>query len=79
MRSSGLGEHRVNEAHWPSSSCRCARLRFPPTNHDWAFEMQVEDRDGNVLRLGSPPRDGVPYGDFLDAAGVRWPMAAPDA
>ena len=58
---------------------RGARIRFPPTNYDWAFEMQVEDLDGNVLRLGSDPKDGVPYGEFLDAAGVRWPMAAPDA
>ena len=41
--------------------------------------MQVEDLDGNVLRIGSDPKEGVPYGEFLDAAGVRWPMAAPDA
>lgn len=54
---------------------RRARIRFPPTNYDWAFELQVEDLDGNVLRIGSPPKEGVPYGDFLDAAGVRWPMA----
>jgi catechol 2,3-dioxygenase-like lactoylglutathione lyase family enzyme len=58
---------------------RGARIRFPPTNYDWAFEMQVEDLDGNVLRIGSHPKDGVPYGEFLDAAGVRWPMAVPDA
>lgn len=59
---------------------RGARIRFPPTNYDWAaFEMQVEDLDGNVLRIGSDPKEGVPYGDFLDAAGVRWPMAAPEA
>lgn len=58
---------------------RGARIRFPPTNYDWAFEMQVEDLDGNVLRIGSDPKEGVPYGEFLDAAGVRWSMAAPDA
>ncbi|MCL4847117.1 MAG: bleomycin resistance family protein [Acidobacteria bacterium] len=58
---------------------RGARVRFPPTNYQWAFEMQVEDLDGNVLRLGSHPKDGVPYGEFLDAAGVRWSMAARDA
>jgi predicted enzyme related to lactoylglutathione lyase len=28
-------------------------IRMPPTNHSWALEMQVEDPDGNVLRLGS--------------------------
>lgn len=60
-------------------AARGARIRVPPTNYHWAFEMQVEDLDGNVLRLGSDSKDGVPYGDFLDAAGVRWPMAASDA
>jgi catechol 2,3-dioxygenase-like lactoylglutathione lyase family enzyme len=54
---------------------RGARIRFPPTNYESAFEMQVEDLDGNVLRIGSEPKEGVPYGDFLDAPGVRWPMA----
>jgi catechol 2,3-dioxygenase-like lactoylglutathione lyase family enzyme len=54
---------------------RGARIRWPPTNYEWAFEMQAEDLDGNVLRLGSDPKPGVPYGEFLDAAGVRWPMA----
>jgi catechol 2,3-dioxygenase-like lactoylglutathione lyase family enzyme len=58
---------------------RGARIRFPPTNYDWAFEMQVEDLDGNVLRLGSDPKEDVPYGDFLDAAGVRWSIADPEA
>jgi len=58
---------------------RGARIRFPPTNYDWAFEMQVEDLDGNVLRIGSHSKEDVPYGDFLDAAGVRWSPAAPDA
>jgi catechol 2,3-dioxygenase-like lactoylglutathione lyase family enzyme len=31
-------------------------IRLPPTNYSWALEMQVEDPDGNVLRLGSDPR-----------------------
>jgi catechol 2,3-dioxygenase-like lactoylglutathione lyase family enzyme len=30
-----------------------AKFRLPPTNYPWALEMQVEDLDGNVLRLGS--------------------------
>ena len=30
-------------------------IRLPPTNYPWALEMQVEDPDGNVLRLGSDP------------------------
>ena len=49
-----------------------ARVRFPPTNYEWAYEMQVEDLDGNVLRLGSSPRPDEPYGAFLDGAGVLW-------
>jgi catechol 2,3-dioxygenase-like lactoylglutathione lyase family enzyme len=49
-----------------------AKIRNPPTNYAWALEMQVEDPDGNVLRIGSDPRAGEPYGDWLDMAGVRW-------
>lgn len=49
-----------------------ARVRHPPTNYAWALEMQVEDPDGNVLRFGSDPREGVPPGEWLDGAGVRW-------
>ncbi len=31
------------------------KILMPPTNFPWALEMQVEDLDGNVLRLGSEP------------------------
>jgi predicted enzyme related to lactoylglutathione lyase len=31
-------------------------IRMPPTNYSWALEIQIEDPDGNVLRLGSEPR-----------------------
>jgi hypothetical protein len=34
--------------------------------------MQVEDLDGNVLRLGSDPRAGEPDGEWLDMHGRRW-------
>jgi hypothetical protein len=51
---------------------RGAGIRCPPTNYEWAFEMQVEDLDGNVLRLASDPKKGAPYGAFLDASGVLW-------
>jgi len=34
---------------------RDVKIRMPPTNFPWALEMQVEDPDGNVLRLGSEP------------------------
>jgi hypothetical protein len=34
--------------------------------------MQVEDLDGNVLRLGSEPKSDEPIGEWLDMRGVRW-------
>ena len=35
---------------------RGVAIRMPPTNFPWALEIQVDDPDGNVLRLGSEPR-----------------------
>ncbi len=52
-----------------------ARVRHPPTNYSWAYEMQVEDLDGNILRLGSDQRD-EPIGEWLDMRGVRWVQSA---
>jgi len=49
-----------------------AIVRHPPTNYQWAVELQVADPDGNVLRLGSEPRAGEPFGEWLDASGRRW-------
>lgn len=49
-----------------------AKIRNAPTNYSWAYEMQVEDLDGNVLRIGSDPKDDVPFGDWLDMRSVRW-------
>ncbi len=49
-----------------------ARIRHPPTNYSWAYEMQVEDLDGHVLRLGSEPKEGQPSGEWLDMHGQRW-------
>jgi len=49
-----------------------AKIRHPPTNYSWALEMQVEDLDGNILRLGSEPRAGEPDGEWLDMYGRRW-------
>jgi predicted enzyme related to lactoylglutathione lyase len=54
-----------------------ARIRHRPTNYEWAFEMQVEDPDGNILRMGSDPKAGEPYGEWLDMNGVRW-LASPE-
>lgn len=53
-----------------------AKVRQPPTNHPWALEIQVEDLDGNVLRFGSEPMEGQPFGEWLDMSGVRWKKAA---
>ncbi len=49
-----------------------AVIRHPPTNYDWAYEMQIADPDGNVLRMGSDSRDNEPLGEFLDMKGNRW-------
>jgi predicted enzyme related to lactoylglutathione lyase len=51
------------------------KVRHPPTNYEWTYEMQVEDIDGNVLRLGSEPKAGQPFGEWLDMHGKRWPPA----
>lgn len=49
-----------------------AVIRNPPTNYSWALEMQVEDPDGNVLRIGSEPKPNEPMGEWVDMNGVRW-------
>ena len=49
-----------------------AIIRNPPTNYEWALEMQIEDLDGNVLRIGSDPNPERPIGDWLDDSGRRW-------
>jgi predicted lactoylglutathione lyase len=49
-----------------------AKIRNPPNNFEWALEMQVEDLDGNVLRIGSDMEKDQPLGVFRDADGVGW-------
>ena len=49
-----------------------AKVRHAPTNYPWAYEMQVEDLDGNVLRMGSDPKSDQPAGEWLDMYGRRW-------
>lgn len=61
-----FNEYRIKEA----------KLRHPPTNYSWAYEMQVEDLDGNVLRLGSEPKSDQAVGEWLDMRGNRWAMAS---
>ena len=33
-----------------------AKIRQAPTDRPWAYEMQIEDPDGHVLRFGSDPK-----------------------
>src|SRR5262245_29325047 len=37
-----------------------AKIRLRPGNYPWAYEMQVEDLDGHVIRFGSEPRRDLP-------------------
>ena len=50
-----IGVEDVEKLH-EEYKARGAAIRLPPTNHSWALEMQVEDPDGNVLRIGSEPK-----------------------
>ena len=53
-----------------------AKIRHLPTNYEWAYEMQVEDPDGNVLRMGSDNKKAQPIGEWLDMDGQRWMPAS---
>lgn len=55
---------------------RGAHIRQEPTNHPWAYEVQVADPDGNVLRFGSPSRADQPYGAWCDMRGDLWVRSA---
>ena len=39
------------------------KIKLPPTNFSWAYEMQVLDPDGHVLRFGTDPDSSAPYAD----------------
>jgi predicted lactoylglutathione lyase len=41
-----------------------AYIRSPPQNFSLAYEFQVEDPDGHVLRFGSEPKPGPADGVF---------------
>lgn len=38
-------------------------IKLPPTNFSWAYEMQVQDPDGHILRFGTDPNDEEPFAD----------------
>ena len=50
-----VGVENVRSLH-DQLKARGVKIRMPPTNFPWALEMQIEDPDGNVLRLGSDPQ-----------------------
>ena len=37
------------------------KIKLPPTNFSWAYEMQVEDPDVHVLRFGTDPNVNEPF------------------
>lgn len=39
------------------------KIKLPPTNFSWAFEMQIEDPNGHTLRLGTDPDEKIPFED----------------
>jgi catechol 2,3-dioxygenase-like lactoylglutathione lyase family enzyme len=64
----GVNVAKVYEEYLASG----AKIRNPPTNYEWTREMQVEDLDGNILRIGSDPNKNEPIGEWLDMYGARW-------
>lgn len=38
-----------------------ATIGHAPENYPWAYEMKVADPDGHVLRVGSDPREDLPF------------------
>ena len=65
----GVQDVRALHAQFVASG---AKIRNPPNNFEWALEMQVEDLDGNVLRIGSDREKDQPLGVWRDADGIRW-------
>lgn len=66
-----IGTENVEALHEEFKSSG-AKIRNPPTNYEWTFEMQVEDPDSNVLRFGSDPKKNEPIGPWLDMYGNSW-------
>ena len=60
------------ERLWEEFKQKGAKLRHPPTNYPWAYEMQIFDLDGHVLRFGADNKKDEPYGEWLEEDGTRW-------
>jgi len=65
----GVPDARALHAQYEAAG---AKVRNPPNNFEWGLEMQVEDLDGNVLRIGSDREKDQPLGVWKDADGLRW-------
>jgi predicted enzyme related to lactoylglutathione lyase len=50
-----IGVNDIEDLH---QHCKTlgVKILIPPTKFPWAYEMQIEDPDGNVLRLGTDPK-----------------------
>jgi ribosomal protein S18 acetylase RimI-like enzyme/predicted enzyme related to lactoylglutathione lyase len=60
------------DALFAEYTAKGAKVRNPPQNFAWAYEFQIEDPDGNVLRLGSEPKEPKFGGVWLRDDGSRW-------
>jgi catechol 2,3-dioxygenase-like lactoylglutathione lyase family enzyme len=58
-----VGVDGVDALH-AAFAARGASIRDAPQNFAWAYEFQVEDPDGHVLRFGGEPRADLPLGRF---------------
>jgi catechol 2,3-dioxygenase-like lactoylglutathione lyase family enzyme len=48
-------------AYFEEVSARDVNVRLPLTNYPYAYEFDLFDPDGHVLRFGSEPRQDIPY------------------
>ncbi len=70
----GVSDVEKLHAHYVTTG---ARIHQPPTNYPWALEMKIADLDGNIIRMGSEPRDGEPTGPWRDMYGRLWRSDVP--
>lgn len=48
-------------AYFQEVNARGVSVRLPLTNYPYAYEFNLLDPDGHVLRFGSEPRQDIPY------------------
>lgn len=70
LRETGSGEARAwvwigveSDAVFQELRRNGVKVGQEPRNWSWAYEMKFEDLDGNVLWLGTDPRDDLPKRD----------------